>query len=181
MPATAAFCTISRLTRPLTEQDDVVQRQQSAEDRPAHELVERVVPPDVLAHGEQPPIRLEQSGGMEPAGRLEHALGLAQRCGQADDHGAIDQWSTGGDRIAADRDPSSEALPQIPQLAVATVALGDRRSIERAHGRTTIVSSGWASAAASPVSTESTSSFPISPRCGGTRRPARPRTPAFAS
>ena len=134
MPATAAFWTISRLTRPLTSRTTSFSGSRPPRTAQPDELVERVVPPDVLAHGEQPPVRLEQSGGMEPAGRLEHALGLAQRSGQAEDHGAIDDWRAGGIGSQRTAISSSEALPQIPQLRRRDeMALGDRRGVEGAH------------------------------------------------
>ena len=49
IPATAAFWTISKLTRPDDHQDALVQRQRAGEDLRSDELVEGVVPADVLA------------------------------------------------------------------------------------------------------------------------------------
>ena len=48
-PATAAFWTISKLTRPADHEDPVVERQGAGHDLRADQLVERVVAADVLA------------------------------------------------------------------------------------------------------------------------------------
>ena len=48
-PATAAFCTSSNDSRPLTHSSRSVQRHQAVEQRPPDDLVHRVVAPDVLA------------------------------------------------------------------------------------------------------------------------------------
>ena len=52
-PATAAFCTSSNESRPLTQSTCSRERQQPLAERPADDLVERVVPADVLAQAEQ--------------------------------------------------------------------------------------------------------------------------------
>ena len=63
------------VARPAADEQDVVgQRDPLPEDRPAHELVERVVPPDVLARADELPVQREQPRGVQPAGRGEHLL-----------------------------------------------------------------------------------------------------------
>ena len=52
-PATAAFWTSSNESRPLTQRIRPRERDEAVEQRPPDHLVHRVVPPDVLARGEQ--------------------------------------------------------------------------------------------------------------------------------
>ena len=75
---------------------------------------------DVLAYGDQPAVGLEQPGGMEAAGRLEHALSRAERRRQPEDHASVDDGRPAGIGSQRTAISSSDALPQIPQLAVAT-------------------------------------------------------------
>ena len=82
-PAITAFCTSSNDARPDDHQHAARQRDAPVQQRPADHLVDGVVPPDVLAHHEQLAAGGEQPGRVQPAGRVEHPLGRAQRVGQA--------------------------------------------------------------------------------------------------
>src|SRR5205085_8666569 len=59
--------------------------EQAFEDRPADDLVHRVVAADVLAHAEQPAGRVEEAGRVEAARGGEGRLRLAQPLGQGGD------------------------------------------------------------------------------------------------
>ncbi len=59
------------------------------------EFVERVVPPDVLAEGDQLATRGEERRRVEPTGRLEHALRAAERLRQRGDDRARDDGPVG--------------------------------------------------------------------------------------
>ena len=54
------------------------QREPPALGRPADDLVDGVVAPDVLAHDEELPVRVEERRGVEAARRGEGVLRLAQ-------------------------------------------------------------------------------------------------------
>jgi hypothetical protein len=56
-----------------------VRRQLAREQPRADDLVDRVVPPDVLAHDHERARGVEQRGGVQPAGAREHGLRVAQR------------------------------------------------------------------------------------------------------
>ena len=108
-PATAAFCTSSNDSRPLTQRIEVAQRQPARLERPADDLVERVVPADVLTHAEQRAARVEQAGRVQTARRRQRPL--APR-------GAVREATTGApptpaacSRPAAPRPRSPRALP----------------------------------------------------------------------
>ncbi len=79
MPATAAFWTISKLTRPDTMRIRSWSGMRLGEDLRADQLVERVVPTDVLADRDQLAVRREQRGRVEAAGLVERPLGRAEQ------------------------------------------------------------------------------------------------------
>ena len=68
-PATAAFWTSSNESRPLTQRIASRERQQTLAERPADDLVDRVVAADVLAQAQQLAVRREEPGRVEAAGR----------------------------------------------------------------------------------------------------------------
>ena len=107
--------------RPAADQQDgVVEGRAAGEERRADELVQGVVPADVLAHVEQPAVGVEQRRGVQAAGAVEGALRARSVPGS--------RWMTaastaGRPAIGADRGrtrtASSDALPQTPQLDAA--------------------------------------------------------------
>ena len=82
MPATAAFCTSSKLARPLTSRMPSRRGVRPARNGRADELVQGVVPADVLAEVEQPAVGVEQRRGVQAAGAVEGPLRGAQRLGE---------------------------------------------------------------------------------------------------
>ena len=100
-PATAAFWTISKLTLPLTIRIRPWSGIALREDLRADELVERVVPADVLAQGEQLAARREEARGVEAAGLVERPLGGAEEVRQGQDHVASHDRPV-GDRLGPD-------------------------------------------------------------------------------
>ena len=66
------------------------ERQQPVEERAADDLVERVVAADVLAHAEQLAVGGEEPGRVQPAGRLECRLCLAEPVGELSDQRRLD-------------------------------------------------------------------------------------------
>ena len=54
-------------------------------ERPADDLVERVVPADVLAQAEELAVGIEEAGGVQAAGGREGGLRLAQAVGKRGD------------------------------------------------------------------------------------------------
>ena len=81
MPATAAFWTSSKLARPRDQQHPVVQGQLAGEEAAPDQLVECVVPADVLAHRDERPVGGEQARRVEAAGGTEDGLALAEARG----------------------------------------------------------------------------------------------------
>ena len=95
------------------------QRQLVLQQRPADDLVDRVVPPHVLAHREQLAGGGEQPRRVQPAGGGEHPLRVAQPVGQRGQHGGREDASVGGQRRRGSTQMSSiEVLPQTPQADV---------------------------------------------------------------
>ena len=76
-PATAAFCTSSNESRPLTQRIDRQSGSRPVEQRPADHLVHRVVAADVLAAADELAGGVEEPGGVQAAGALEPRLGEA--------------------------------------------------------------------------------------------------------
>ena len=117
MPATAAFCTSSKLARPLTSSTAVEQRRAAGEELGADQFVQGVVPADVLAQGQQVAAGVEQRRGVQAAGAIEDGLRRPQRLGQTVDHRASTTGRPSDRRWRAEtRSASSDALPQTPQL-----------------------------------------------------------------
>jgi hypothetical protein len=73
-PATAAFCTSSNESRPLT-QSTAGEREATLAEGPADDLVHRVVAADVLAQAEQLAAGVEEAGRVQPAGALRTPAG----------------------------------------------------------------------------------------------------------
>ena len=111
-PATAAFCTSSNESRPLTQSTDPLQRQQAVEQRAADHLVHRVVAPHVLAEVDRLAGGREETGRVEAAGAREGRL--AQPLGQVGEQAALDRRA-GREAIGVHRDLLQRALcPQTP-------------------------------------------------------------------
>ena len=81
MPATAAFWTISKLTRPDTSRTLSAQWRRSGQEGVADELVDRVVATDVLARLDEPSCGVEKGGGMQAACLLEDPLDARRASG----------------------------------------------------------------------------------------------------
>src|SRR5690606_28574958 len=64
------------------EDDSVPQGDASLQQRPADQLIERVVPPDIFPQRQELPGRIEQRRGMQAARPREDSLALAQRLRQ---------------------------------------------------------------------------------------------------
>ena len=120
IPATAAFWTISKLTRPRDHQDPVVERHRAGEDLRADQLVERVVAADVLAHREELAARREQARprGGRRSRRTRAGRRAAGRAGRGSP--SARRPARRGSGSARRATSSIEALPQIPHDAVAT-------------------------------------------------------------
>ncbi len=124
-PATAAFCTSSNDSRPLTQSDVLVQRQQAVEQRAADDLVHRVVAPDVLAHEQQLAGRREEAGGVQAAGAREGRL--AQALGQVGEQRARDVGPGGQRRARGPRPP--RARPCRRRRTTTSCRSGARRDV----------------------------------------------------
>ena len=89
------------------------ERQQPVEERAADDLVERVVAADVLATQSSSPVGGEEPGGVQPAGRLECRLRVAEPVGELDDQrGRHAQVALDPRRL--DGDGLERPLPQTP-------------------------------------------------------------------
>ena len=71
-------------------QHGIRERQAPSAERPANDLVHRVVPADVLAEAEERPLGVEQAGRVDPACRVERRLRLSQAVGERREHGGVD-------------------------------------------------------------------------------------------
>ena len=89
------------------------------------ELVERVVPADVLAHGHEVTVGREQPGRVETAGRVEDRLRGAQPLGQRGHHRLPDRRPV-GHRLAVLLDLVERRL-----AAQATTGVGDEAALGR--------------------------------------------------
>ena len=116
------------------EQDPVVERQLAREQPAADQLVERVVPPDVLAQRDQLPGRRRTApDAWRPPVAPNTAWPSRSRAGSAS---SVSACTTGPSGIGAQRTStwSSDALPQIPHDAVATkLRDADRRRVQVAR------------------------------------------------
>ena len=120
MPAMTAFWASSNEARPLTSSMVPAQRNAAVFDGPADELVDGVVPPDVLAHGEQLPGAGEQSGRVQAPGGLEHLLRGPQPVGQLGQivDGRHRVVSAAGTCFVRCRIASRDAFPHTPHEEV---------------------------------------------------------------
>ena len=147
-----------------------MKRQLPGEHLRPDQLVERVVPSDVLADRDQLTARGEQGRGMQPAGLIEGASGQrASRSGRAriTVRGTTGPSGSGSQRKATS---SIDALPQIPHDAVATKwRSATAESSNGRDSRTTIVSSGWLRSTGSPGS--------VHDDLGPVDQPLRPQEP----
>ena len=91
-----------------------MERQPAGEELAADELVERVMPTDVLTQSDDPAAGFEEPSSVESTRRLEECLCLAELCRQADDHIATDDGNALRDRIAADGDLVERRLAADP-------------------------------------------------------------------
>ena len=86
------------------EEDSIAQREHAGQELRADELVQGVVPADVLAQGDEVTIEVEQAGGVEAARRLEDRLRIPERARQAEDGFRVHDPRANRDRVAADGD-----------------------------------------------------------------------------
>ncbi len=102
------------------QHDPVVERQLAGEQPAPDQLVQRVVPADVLAHRDERPVGVEQAGRVEAAGGARTRPGASRR--RAGSASSVSGVTTGPSGIGAQRTStsSSDALPQMPHDAVAT-------------------------------------------------------------
>ena len=106
-PATAAFCTSSNDSRPLTHRIRSPSGTSPSSSIAADDLVHRVVAPDVLARQHELAVGVEQAGGVDAAGALERRL--LEPVGQAGEERPGDR-RPGRQRRAVDRDLLERAL-----------------------------------------------------------------------
>ena len=141
-----------------------MERQRTREDLRPDELVEGVVPADVLADRDQLAARREERRRVQPAGLVERLLGGPQQVGQGERSRTVARPDRPAATSQRNATSSIDALPQIPHEAVATKCRS--ATAESSNGvdrRTTIVSSGWLSVTGSPLSVPTTSGPSISP------------------
>ena len=74
MPAIAAFCTSSKLARPLNNKYMLVQRQHIFIQCSTDQFIQCVVPAHIFSYQEQFPFRIKQSRGMQSAGICKYLL-----------------------------------------------------------------------------------------------------------
>ena len=116
------------------------------------------MPPDVLAQQEQPALRVEQPRGMDSAGCFEQLLGRPKGGRERDSVAGVTTGPAAGGSATPTVTWSSDALPQIPQLAVAAKLRPEIAAGSSARARCTVISfSGCASVATSPMVVRTTS------------------------
>ena len=103
MPAAWAFWVSSKLARLRDHEDVPGEREPALAQRPAEDLVDGVVPPDVLAGDEQLAADGEQACGVEAAGAVERLLGRAQAARETAQHRGVDLRGVLGHGIPARR------------------------------------------------------------------------------
>ena len=89
-PASHAFCRISNEVRPLTNSSRVAGRQPASEEPPADDLVDGVVPPDVLGGVDDVAVERAQRGGVQAAGGGERLLERREAPRQRADRVGVD-------------------------------------------------------------------------------------------
>ena len=125
MPATIDFWTISKPSRPETISTVSESGRSRLLERPADELVDRIVAADVFARGEERAGGVEERRAVEPAGLGEDRLHRAQALGERLEHGAPD---------AQPRDHRRGLDREVGDRALAADAAA-RRGVEAARGR----------------------------------------------
>ena len=114
-PATAAFWTSSNESRPLTQRIDVGERQPPVAERPADDLVERVVAADVLAQAERARRPASKSPvACRPPVAANAACASRSRSGSDGDERQRRRRSGSSTRGASTATASSAPLPQTP-------------------------------------------------------------------
>src|SRR5260370_20393861 len=78
-----------------------MERNVSSEKRRADEFIDCIVTADVLAHRQQLPGGVKESGGVQTASVPEDRLSVPQFVGQLRNHGRLDPWYTASGRGAA--------------------------------------------------------------------------------
>ena len=130
-----------------------MERHRLREDLRPDELVERVVPADVLAQREELARRREQARRVEAAGLVERPLGGAEQVRQGEDHARGRRPGRPGSGSDADGDLVERGLAADPaRRRRDEVPLRRRRDASNGRARRTVIwSSGWFIAAGSPV------------------------------
>ena len=138
--------------------DPVVERQGARHHLGSDELVERVVPADVLADRDELAGRREQGRCVEAAGLVEGPLRGRNMSGSGEDDRAVD-GRPGRQRFAAEGDLVDGGLAADPARGGGDeVAFGDGRRVERRREADEDWSSGWLSSPGSPGRVVRTSS-----------------------
>ena len=114
-PPASAFCIISKEVRPLRSRVSG-QRRRLFEQRPAEQLVQGVVPPDVFPEGEQFAGEIEKSAGVESAGAPEGLLPPGQPARQRE-HEFRRDFQPILDGLVAAQHGVDRGLAANPQLA----------------------------------------------------------------
>ena len=121
---------------PRHEQDVVAERQLPFEQRMTDELVERIVPADVLAYVEPGSIGCEARRGVQSAGLVEHPLLLREPIGQRTEHARGDRRArTHGNAPHLDlleRGFATDATRRVRQVTAIAQTLGNGDA--QAHG-----------------------------------------------
>ena len=107
--ATRAFCMISKLARPLTIRMCRSSGRPPGQQHVTDDLVDRVVPPHVLPHGQEPPGRVEQRRRVKAARPLEGLLSRGER-GSERVQGVERDRDVAGDGLEVDVDGIQRGL-----------------------------------------------------------------------
>ncbi len=156
IPAAAAFCTSSKLARPLTSSTRSASGSSFASRRGADELVEGVVPAHVFKEAKQPAALVEQGRGVQAAGVVEDGLRGPQRLGQPVDDGGVKAWPGRQPRAQGDAhgrqgslaaDAAAGGGVEVPPQPVEI----DRHAAPQVHGDDVLAATGVGAAAAQPL------------------------------
>src|SRR6478672_9605222 len=74
------------------DEDALMSWQSSGEELTADDLVEGVMTPDILAHGNQPSVEIEQRRSVQAAGGRDQDLLVAQQAGERPHQSTVDDW-----------------------------------------------------------------------------------------
>src|SRR6476646_10423880 len=77
------------------DEDALMSWQSSGEELTADDLVEGVMTADILAHGNQPSVEIEQRRGVQAAGRREQDLLVTKQAGERPHQSTVDDWFPG--------------------------------------------------------------------------------------